>query len=268
MDSKRVKSGFLVAPAVAILILIKNVYIIGLFTGVITLYAMDEYIHAISRVCKPVKWLAYLSCILVIIMSIIPSTMISGVVLFTIPVIITMLFLLVIISDMKITFKDIAFTGFGICYVTFFMSFIPLINNLEHGKILLGYVLFFAWGNDIFAYCIGKRWGKHKFSKVSPKKSIEGSVAGILGAVIISLIYTIIINNVNGLNYSYIYIIIISVVLSIIGQIGDFSASTIKRYVDIKDFSNLLPGHGGMLDRIDSVLFIAPFAYALFLLII
>jgi phosphatidate cytidylyltransferase len=80
------------------------------------------------------------------------------------------------------------------------------------------------------------------------------------------LIYTFVLNTYFSYNYSYIYIGIVSIVLSLIGQIGDFSASSIKRYVDIKDYSNLLPGHGGMLDRIDSVLFIAPFAYMLFIL--
>ena len=81
------------------------------------------------------------------------------------------------------------------------------------------------------------------------------------------LIYTYFANTYWGVNYSYGYIALIGVILSLIGQIGDFSASTIKRYVDIKDFSNLIPGHGGMLDRIDSLLFLAPFAYAFFTLL-
>ena len=126
------------------------------------------------------------------------------------------------------------------------------------------YAIIAAWGTDIFAYLIGKRFGKHKFSKVSPKKSIEGCIAGILGAVIIALIYTVAINSIFEVQYSYVFIGIITAILSIAGQLGDFAASSIKRYVDIKDYSNLLPGHGGMLDRIDSVLFLAPFAYLLF----
>ena len=81
------------------------------------------------------------------------------------------------------------------------------------------------------------------------------------------LAYTYIANTYWGMDYSYLYITLIGVVLSLIGQIGDFSASAIKRFVDIKDYSNLIPGHGGMLDRIDSLIFLAPFAYSLFTLL-
>ena len=109
--------------------------------------------------------------------------------------------------------------------------------------------------------------GKHKFSKVSPKKSIEGCIGGTIGAILIMLIYTYIINKYLGMNYSYLFIAGIGFILSLVGQIGDFSASSIKRFVDIKDYSNLIPGHGGMLDRIDSLIFLSPFAYALFTLL-
>lgn len=78
------------------------------------------------------------------------------------------------------------------------------------------------------------------------------------------LVYTYFANSYWGMNYSYIAIAGIGLILSLVGQIGDFAASSIKRYVDIKDFSNLIPGHGGMLDRIDSLIFLAPIAYVLF----
>ena len=168
---------------------------------------------------------------------------------------------------MKITFKDVAYTFLGIFYVVFFMMFVAIIDGMENGKILIWYAMFAAWGTDIFAFFIGQKFGKHKFSKVSPKKSIEGCVAGTIGAVLMILIYTYIVNTYLGMNYSYIYVVIMGIILSLIGQIGDFVASSIKRYVDIKDYSNLIPGHGGMLDRIDSLIFLAPFAYIFFTLL-
>ena len=168
---------------------------------------------------------------------------------------------------MKTNFKDISYTFFGISYVVFFMMFIAFINGMKDGKILIWYAICAAWVTDIFAYLVGKNFGKHKFSEVSPKKSIEGCIGGTIVAVVVILIYTYVVNTYLNMSYSYTYIAAISVVLSLIGQIGDFAASSIKRYVDIKDYSNLIPGHGGIVDRIDSLLFIAPFAYVFFTMI-
>jgi len=145
--------------------------------------------------------------------------------------------------------------------------FIPIIRETENGRITIWYIFFAAWGTDTFAYLIGRKFGKHKFSQISPNKSIEGCIAGTIGAVAIMLIYTLVCNTYLGMNFNYLYIILIAIVLSLVGQIGDFAASSIKRYTGIKDFSNLIPGHGGMLDRIDSVIFIAPFAYFLLMLL-
>ena len=168
---------------------------------------------------------------------------------------------------MKTTVKDIMITFFGICYITLFLSFIPLLHGVENGKYLIWFILIAAWGTDTCAYFVGCKFGKHKFSQISPKKSIEGCIGGTLGSVIIALIYTIFINKFAAINISYIYISIIAAILSICSQLGDLSASSIKRTVGIKDFGNLIPGHGGMLDRIDSIIFIAPFAYFLLTLI-
>lgn len=264
MDIKRITSGFIVGLAVCIILLIPSNFIIGIILTLIALVAMNEYLKAISKVCKPIKWIAYLSCIAVAIINYIPQQSLLHTVMLSIPFLLLILFAQVIATDMKITFKDMAYTFLGICYIPLFMMFLTLINGMNNGKILLGYVLIAAWGTDIFAYSIGCRIGKHKFSKVSPKKSIEGCIGGTLGALLLTIIYTLILNKGFTFEFSYITTGISAVVLSLIGQIGDFSASCIKRYVDIKDYSNLLPGHGGMLDRIDSVLFIAPFAYMFF----
>ena len=108
----------------------------------------------------------------------------------------------------------------------------------------------------------------HKFSKVSPNKTIEGCVAGVVAAVILSIVYTIIIQKIMNITLLPLPLTgAIAAILSVLGQIGDFAASSIKRNFKVKDFSNLIPGHGGIIDRIDSVIFMAPFAYFLFIVL-
>lgn len=264
MDIKRITSALLGFPLVLIILLIGNKIIVDCALSIIALLAMNEYFNAIQKVAKPVRWLGYLSCLSIAVIHLVPAEALRMVVTLAVPTILTILFAQVIATEMKTSFKDIAYTFIGIFYVVFFIMFVAFIDGMPNGKILIWYALIAAWGTDIFAYIIGKYFGKHKFSKVSPKKSIEGCIGGTLAAVILMLVYTYIANTYWGMSYSYLQIGVIGVVLSLIGQIGDFSASSIKRYVDIKDFSNLIPGHGGMLDRIDSLIFLAPFAYALF----
>ena len=205
----------------------------------------------------------YIACLLISVIHVVPKQYAVMTIGILIPTSIIVLFTQSIITDMKYNIMDLAITFFGICYIPLFLMYIPMTMGEENGKILVWFMLITAWGTDVFAYIVGKHIGKHKFSKISPNKSVEGCIGGILGAVIITLIYTYVINKCWGLNINYLFIGIIAIILSIIGQIGDFAASSIKRYVGIKDFSNLLPGHGGMLDRIDSLIFIAPIAYLL-----
>lgn len=267
MDIKRLTSGLLGFPLVLLILLIGNKIVVDIALSIIAILAMNEYINAVSKVAKPVKWIAYLSCFSIALIHIIPEEYLNMVVTLYVPTILIILFAQVIATEMKTNFKDIAYTFIGIFYVVFFIMFVAFINGMQNGRILIWYAIFAAWGTDISAYMIGKHFGKHKFSKVSPKKSIEGCIGGVIGALIIMLAYTYVANTYWDMNYSYLFITGIGIMLSLIGQIGDFAASSIKRYVDIKDFSNLIPGHGGMLDRIDSLIFLAPFAYALFTLI-
>ena len=267
MDIKRITSGLLGFPLVLIILLIGNRYIVDIALAIIALLAMNEYFNAVQKVSNPVRWVGYLSCFSIAIIHLVPVESLNMVVTLSVPTILLILFAQVIATDMKTSFKDIAYTFLGIFYVVFFMMFVAFIDGMQNGKILIWYAIIAAWGTDIFAYFIGKHFGKHKFSKVSPKKSIEGCIAGAVGAILLMLLYTYVANTFWGMNYSYGFIAMIGLILSLIGQIGDFAASSIKRYVDIKDYSNLIPGHGGMLDRIDSLIFLAPFAYALFTLL-
>jgi len=267
MNIKRITSSLLGFPLVLIILLIGNKYIVDVALSIIAIIAMNEYLKGIEKVAKPVKWIAYVSCLSIALIHIIPTEFLNMVITLSIPTILIILFAQVVATQMETSFKDIAYTFTGIFYVVFFIMFVAFINGMEQGKILIWYIIFAAWGTDISAYFIGKYLGKHKFSKVSPKKSIEGCIGGVVGSVIIILIYTYISNTYWGTDYSYLFIGGIGVILSLVGQIGDFAASSIKRFVDIKDFGNLIPGHGGILDRIDSLIFLAPFAYAFFTLL-
>lgn len=263
MDIKRVISGLTLFPLVVIILVFGNKYIIDIAIAIVAAMSLHEYFNAFKEKANPVIWIGYLASALIALIHIIPVEHAITIVSVLLPTAIAVLFLQVILTNMKTNVKDIAITFFGICYIPLFLMFVSLIYGNENGKLLVWYIFMCAWGTDIFAYMTGKLIGKHKFSLISPNKSIEGCLGGIIGAIVLSLLCTFIFNNFFDMHFSYISTIIISIILSIIGQIGDFAASSIKRHVGIKDFSNLIPGHGGMLDRIDSVIFIAPYAYML-----
>lgn len=271
MDIKRILTSLIGFPIVMCVLIFGNKYIMDFIFAGIGIIAMYEYIKCASNKVKIISWISYLLVAGICLLHIIPQAIIQIYWKLAIPSLLLILFLHIIISDMKITFRDISYTLFGILYVLVFIAFLPLIYGIEgeiNGKILIWYVMFSAWGTDVFAYLIGRKFGKTKFSKVSPNKSVEGCIAGVIGAVVLNLIFTYAINYFGGFEISYIMIGIICCILSIIGQIGDFAASSVKRYFEVKDFSELFPGHGGMLDRIDSVIFIAPFAYLLYMVIL
>lgn len=213
---------------------------------------------------KPVEWLGYLAALLICIIHLVPMAMVLKTIGILLPMAMLVLFAHVIATNGKTTIQDIAITFFGIFYVVVFLLFIPVIReDLKEGKILIWFVFFSAWGTDIFAYLIGKHFGKHHFTEISPNKTIEGCIGGTLGGVIAVVIYGLVCNFVFHTQMNYILLVVTGILLSLSGQLGDLAASAIKRYTEIKDFSNLIPGHGGMMDRIDSIIFIAPFAYFL-----
>lgn len=268
MSIKRFLSGILLFPIFAVIMIFGNKYVIDICISIIAIMSLHEFYKAFNGKAKPVQWLGYVVAISMAFIHIIPSNLILPILGAIIPACIMILFTEVILSDMKKNIIDIAITFFGICYIAVFLMFVPIIReNMPNGRILIWYVFIGSWGTDIFAYLIGKNFGKHKFTDISPNKSIEGCIGGIVGAMILTIGYTILCNNIWGLEINYLYAGFMGILLSCASQIGDLAASSIKRYCEIKDYSNLIPGHGGMLDRIDSVIFVLPFAYFLLALL-
>lgn len=161
--------------------------------------------------------------------------------------------------------NEITKAFFGYIYVSVMLSYVYLVREMESGLLLSIFILISSWGNDVFAYLVGSTIGKHKFSPiVSPNKSIEGFIGGILGAGALGYVFAIIF--AGDIPFSGIYCAIIAALGAIPAVIGDLAASAIKRNNNIKDYSHLILGHGGILDRFDSVIFTAPIIYYLVVL--
>ena len=147
---------------------------------------------------------------------------------------------------------------FGVVYVAVMLSFIYLTRSLPDGKFLVWLIFLCSWGCDTCAYCVGMLIGKHKMAPVlSPKKSIEGAVGGVAGAALLGVIYAA---ATQGKMAEY---ALICAVGALISMVGDLAASAIKRNQNIKDYGKQIPGHGGILDRFDSVIITAPVIYYL-----
>ena len=152
---------------------------------------------------------------------------------------------------------------FGVVYVAVMLSFIYLTRNLPDGKFLVWLIFLCSWGCDTCAYCVGMLIGKHKMAPVlSPKKSVEGAVGGVAGAALLGVIYAA---ATQGPMLEY---AVICAIGALISMVGDLAASAIKRNQGIKDYGKLIPGHRGILDRFDSVIFTAPVIYFLSLVMI
>lgn len=163
--------------------------------------------------------------------------------------------LIIPIINLKYSFMDVAVTFLGFIYVAVLFSFIPLVNAKTGGKYLVWLIFIGSWVADSAAYYAGKYLGKRKLCpEVSPKKTVEGLIGGILGATVGCGIFGMIIG-VNIPEVALIHYFLIGAICGIMGTFGDLVASSIKRYVGLKDYSNLIPGHGGVLDRFDSILF-------------
>jgi phosphatidate cytidylyltransferase len=161
-------------------------------------------------------------------------------------------------QDLASTIPSIGISLFGILYIGFLLSHVSLIRNLQNGKAWALFLILTVWAGDIFAFSGGSLFGKHKlYPKISPKKSYEGLIAGIIGSILVALAFSFLFLPHLGSGTC----VLLAIGIEILGQIGDFTESMLKRSARVKDSGDLIPGHGGMLDRLDSFLFSSPFLY-------
>ena len=158
-----------------------------------------------------------------------------------------------------VKFVHVAIGLFAAALLPYMLTSLVRIFFMDQGKFLVLMPFLAAWGSDTCALFAGMLFGKHKLAPViSPKKTIEGAAGGVVGSTVLMVIYAAAMNHFFGVEMSMISAVLIGIFGSILGQIGDLSFSIIKRNYGIKDYSHLLPGHGGILDRFDSVIFVAP----------
>ncbi len=168
----------------------------------------------------------------------------------------------------KYKVEQVTMGFFAIVYVAVMLSFIYRIRVMNDGVLYVWLVYVCSWGNDTCAYLAGRAFGKHKMSpKLSPKKTVEGAIGGILGSVLLGFIYAMCIKNNLTVDNAILAICVASAGGAALSIVGDLAASAIKRSHNVKDYGKLIPGHGGILDRYDSVVFTAPAVYFLLILL-
>lgn len=256
----RVLVGVVAIPLIFILILFAPVWMFGFVMGAIAAIAAWELLNCVCPgLSKRMVCYAAAGAFLLPFGTSLGAYMLTErFVLWGLVLIMFCELMLSFYSKERMEFEPVVMVLFAGFVLPMLFSSLLRIDMMEDGNWLLLIVFIIAFASDSFAYFAGMFLGKHKLAPVlSPKKTIEGSAGGFIGTIACMLIYGLILQ-LNGFAVNFVVIAIYGFLGSLVGQLGDLSFSAIKRLHDVKDYSNLIPGHGGILDRFDSMLFVAP----------
>ena len=258
----RILSGIIMLPLMAFVFIGGNVLLLGFF--LIGIMGLKEFYDGFNQLeIKPSLPIGLASTFLLYCINLLKFENITIWYMFWVFAVVLMsLMYLFKIEERKL--EDGMVTAIGVFYVVFFSYHILLVEQLPEYGLLVWLIFLTAFGTDSMAYFTGYFFGKHKLCpSISPKKTIEGSIGGIAGSVILCGAFAYFV-----MPFLFLHCIVIGIIGGIVSQFGDLTASLFKRKMGIKDFGNLIPGHGGILDRIDSLLFTAPFTYYYIMLMI
>ena len=261
MFKTRLLSG-IVLVILALIVIVTGGYVTLFSLLGISLVGMYELYRVFKLEKTPLAMISYAMAVLFYARQILPVALD--------PMMLVMFFLIMLMFVYVFTYpkyeaKDVMAIFFGMFYVAVMLSYVYQIRVLENGVFLAFLIFICSWGCDTCAYCVGVLFGKHKMAPVlSPKKSIEGAVGGVVGTALLTVIYCSVFKAQMGLDTRAIVVLaVISAIAALISMVGDLTASAIKRNYDIKDYGNLIPGHGGIMDRFDSMMITAPIIYYL-----
>lgn len=254
----RVISG-VIGAVLVLLVIFSNLEIFHLLISAACLVALYELMRTFGQ---HKKWqLLVLNYFFATVLLISPFFS-SGPAIYLLVAHLILLMISSVIWNDTIKFSDVTLSFFMMIYAVIFPLHLSYTRMMDHGVLLLLLVFMGAWMPDTFAYFSGMLFGKHKLiPKVSPKKTIEGSIGAVLGAVISFAVYGLVLWYYFDFTVNFPALIFLSLICGVAAQFGDLAASVIKREWNIKDFGNLIPGHGGVVDRIDSLILIAPLVY-------
>ena len=214
----------------------------------------------IYRICKTDKpHTIYFSLVISVLLLILPIPDYEYLMMLILPIALFLFWLMMAGKEQIKEFNFTFATVVSIVAVLLFKS-IPTLRNLDNGLYYLTFAVTACFVTDVAALLFGKAFGSRKLCpNISPKKTVEGAIGGLTCTVIIALIAAILLQKYAGLHFNIITLMIWAVLVSIVGQFGDLCMSVVKRIAGVKDFGNLLPGHGGILDRFDSHMFAVAF---------
>ena len=259
----RLISG-IVLVAVALLTICSGGWILYGTLTIVSLIGMFELYRAVKVQKQGENLLAVVGYLGVILHYILLSLGYSEYTMMNLIIVLIAMMFVYVFSYPKYHAEQVMAAFFGVVYVGVMLSYIYQTRMIRDGAFLVWLIFLCSWGCDTCAYCVGVLIGKHKMApKLSPKKSIEGGIGGLAGAALLGALYALAINKWGGASAGVGEYALICFVGGIISMIGDLAASAIKRNHEIKDYGKLIPGHGGILDRFDSVIFTAPVIYYL-----
>jgi phosphatidate cytidylyltransferase len=281
---KRVLTAVVLIPVVLLLVFKAPLWLFALVLAAIVILTLHEYLNIVeSYGIEPLKALTYVVSLFVVLGLTMFSaeilhmgfgwglgTIISPAILFILPILFGIP--LVLRNDMRMALPAAAVSAFGVLYVAASLSVLMPLRQSAGNEFLVIFVLFSVWAGDIAAYYVGRSFGRHKLAPaVSPKKSWEGAIASVIASVGIAILVFQYRETINSLfiahhsepisfstEFPFVAVLVLGVLTNVTAQLGDLFESALKRGAGVKDSGTLLPGHGGILDRIDALLFAIP----------